>query len=136
VPERIDVTIQAKLIAALALLIALIGSHWYVLNMGRRLERTDWLAAQIKADAAATSKYNAVAQQLESAKNERQIVTQTITKQVIKLVDRPVYLNSCLDDDGLLLAQAAITGKNPGQPASAVPTTGATGRKDGQGLAR
>lgn len=39
------------------------------------------------------------------AKNTREIVRETV-----KLVDRPVYNNVCLDDDGLHLANAAKNG--------------------------
>lgn len=41
------ISLQAKLIAALALLIALIGENWYVLNMGKRIERADWQKQEI-----------------------------------------------------------------------------------------
>lgn len=37
-------SIQAKLIAVIAFLLSLAGSHWYALNMGKRLERTEWQA--------------------------------------------------------------------------------------------
>lgn len=50
-----------------------------------------------------------------NAKNER-----TIVRETVKLVDRPVYHNICLDDDGLRLANAAKNG-TPVEPADAVP---------------
>ena len=37
----------------------------------------------------------------------------TIEKQVLKLVDRPVYHNVCLDADGVQLVEAARTGRPP-----------------------
>lgn len=48
------------------------------------------------------------------AKNTREIVRETV-----KLVDRPVYRNVCLDDDGLRLANAAKNGTAI-EPADAV----------------
>jgi hypothetical protein len=43
-------------------------------------------------------------------------------KVVRQLVDRPVYRNVCLDDDGVRLLNNAAAGRdNPGQPAPAVP---------------
>jgi hypothetical protein len=78
---------------------------------------------------------NSATADLEKAKNERQIIYKTITKKVDRIVDRPVYLNACIDDDGLRLANAALTGKaatDPGQPDPAVPAADAVGRKDGR----
>jgi hypothetical protein len=40
-----------------------------------------------------------------------------IERERIKIVERPVYSNECLDDDGLLLIERARTGKtNTGKP--------------------
>lgn len=43
---------------------------------------------------------------LESDKKEIEVRYKTLTKVVTKIVDRPVYLNTCLDDEGI----AAING--------------------------
>lgn len=48
------------------------------------------------------------------AQNTREIVRETV-----KLVDRPVYHNVCLDDDGLRLANAAKNAAS--KPSDAVP---------------
>lgn len=114
-------SLQAKLAALLVLIVALAGSHWYVFNLGQRMERADWVLAQDKADEEATVKYNAIAQQLEEAKNARHIVTRTITKQVDKIVDRPVYRNICLEPDGLQLINRALTGTGSSESAATVP---------------
>lgn len=52
------------------------------------------------------------------AKSEVQYVY--VTKEVEKLVDRPVYLQQCIDDDGLREVNAQILGF-AGQPESEVP---------------
>lgn len=44
-----------------------------------------------------------------------------ITKEVERVVEKPVYLAQCFDADGLRVLNAAITGTAPGQPAPAVP---------------
>ena len=45
-----------------------------------------------------------------------------ITREVERIVEKPVYRNVCLDDDGLrVIGQAIGAARNPGQPASAVP---------------
>jgi hypothetical protein len=76
---------------------------------------------QAKADQAANLKYNAISQELENVKGQRITVQRTITQYRDRIIDRPVYRNACLDDDGRLLINAAIRGTDPGQPAPAVP---------------
>ena len=70
------------------------------------------------------------AAELEKARADREIVYQTITKNVDRLVDRPVYRDVCLDDDGLRLINDALSGQasDPGKPDAAVPGADATGR--------
>lgn len=111
----------ARLVALACALTLLAGSHWYVFNAGKRVERAEWVTAQAKADAAATAKYNAIAEELEYVKGQRITVQRTITRYRDKIIDRPVYRNACLDDDGRMLINAAIRGADPGKPAAAVP---------------
>lgn len=87
-------------------------------------------AAQAVAEAAA--KANQHAEELEQARAQREIIYRTITRQVDKVVDRPIYRADCLDDDGLRITNEAITGAAAaaGKPAAAVPKTRATGRED------
>jgi hypothetical protein len=79
---------------------------------------------------AESKKLNEVAAALEAAKNEKQIVYRTITKTVDRIIDRPVYLNVCLDDDGLRVINDALAGKtaDPGKPDAAMPATKPAGR--------
>lgn len=53
------------------------------------------------------------------------IVYQTIHDQIHDIVERPVYRNVCLDDDGLRLANAALAGvptaPNPSGPNPTMP---------------
>jgi hypothetical protein len=74
---------------------------------------------------------NQHAEQLEKARAQREIVYRTITKQVDKIVDRPVYRNVCLDDDGLRVINDALRGEaasDTSQPDAAVPGADAAGR--------
>lgn len=59
----------------------------------------------------------------EDFKERERVVYQTITQTVDRIVDRPVYRNVCLDDDGVRAINAAVRGSdgNPGEPAAAVP---------------
>ncbi len=58
----------------------------------------------------------------ETAKADIQVIYETIEKEVRHVVEKPVYRNICLDDDGLrVLAAAIAAGDNPpGIPAPAV----------------
>jgi hypothetical protein len=48
--------------------------------------------------------------------------TRTITVEVEKIIDRPVYRNICIDADGLQLIAAAIARRDPAsQPGHALP---------------
>jgi hypothetical protein len=58
----------------------------------------------------------------EEFKTKERVVYEVITQTVDKIVERPVYRNVCLDDDGLRALNAAVTGANAsGEPAPAVP---------------
>lgn len=122
-------SLYAKIAAVLALVAALTVGYLAIehrgIVKGRAEVQAKWdeaKAKQIIANDKARTELNDIASQLETAKNERQIVTQTITKQVTKLVDRPVYRNICLDPDGLRIANAAIAGKATDIPAATVQT--------------
>lgn len=67
------------------------------------------------------------AERHERAKADVQVVYETITKEVQHVVEKPVYRNVCLDDDGLRIigdALAATGAGAAGQPARAVSAPG------------
>lgn len=80
--------------------------------------------------AAAARQANAQAEELEQARAKREIIYRTITKTVDRIIDRPVYHTDCLDDDGLRIANEALTGTPAaaGQHDAALPTIDTTGR--------
>ena len=43
----------------------------------------------------------------EQSKETERVKTETITRTVQKIVDRPIYINTCLDDDGVRLINEA-----------------------------
>lgn len=43
---------------------------------------------------------NTVSEQYEAEKRKQKVKVETITKTIFKTIDRPVYSNVCLDDDG------------------------------------
>lgn len=90
-------------------------------------ERITAAKAAKEAYDAKAKQYNDAAQALEAAKNEREIVYRTITKQVEKVIERPVYRNACLDDSGLRIVNDALAGRasDPAKPATGLPTADA-----------
>lgn len=87
------------------------------------------LARQAGADAAVQAAINHSS--VVAATVERQLArlkaNQTvIEREKIKLVDRPVYRNVCIDADGLRLLSALAGGYIPAKPAGKVPPTDAT----------
>lgn len=83
--------------------------------------------AAIYAEAEAQKDAEAEKARQTSARLEKQnasarIIYRDIVHEVEKIVDRPVYRNVCLDDDGVRLANAALAGQAaaPAEPDSAV----------------
>lgn len=70
-----------------------------------------------------------VSEGLAKKDEETRVVYHTITRDVDKIIDRPVYRDRCLDDDGLQLANAALAGKLNGP----VSTPSLIGGRDGSG---
>jgi hypothetical protein len=56
---------------------------------------------QIKALAEAQNKANKASADYEQIKAEQRAKVETVTRTVQKIVERPIYLNRCIDDDGL-----------------------------------
>jgi len=79
---------------------------------------------------AAAEKANKHAEYLEKERAKREIIYRTITKKVDRIVDRPVYIRNCLDDDGLRMANEALTGAPAAvaEPDAAMPSIDAPGR--------
>ena len=60
-----------------------------------------------EAEEAAKDKAQKASEDYEQTKETERIKTETITRTVQKIVDRPVYINTCLDDDGVRLINEA-----------------------------
>lgn len=69
-----------------------------------------------EAAAAAQAEANKVSQTYEETKQAERVRTETIIKEVEKIVERPVYRNVCLDVDGLSAINQGITGKLTSEP--------------------
>lgn len=47
------------------------------------------------------NKINKVSADYEQLKSEQRVKVETVTREVQKIIERPVYNNVCIDDDGL-----------------------------------
>lgn len=64
---------------------------------------------QARIIAAQAARLNSLSAELEQAKTEAQMLFDSIETRADKVVDRPVYLSACFDDDGLRIANDALT---------------------------
>ena len=117
-------------VAALAVIGALGGLYYKVSNDGYQRGKGEvqgrWDEANRVARAAEEKKAQAAATKTEAVRVEIRYRTKTITKEVDKIVDRPVYRNVCLDADGLRLARCAIRGQSADTCKPDKPVPGAT----------
>lgn len=60
-----------------------------------------------EAEEAAKDKAQKASEDYEQTKETERVKTETITRTVQKIVDRPVYINTCLDDDRVRLINEA-----------------------------
>ncbi|MFU9047391.1 hypothetical protein ACNAUY_13485 [Acinetobacter tibetensis] len=64
-----------------------------------------------EADEIAKDKAQKASEDYEQTKETERVKTETITRTVQKIVERPIYINTCLDDDGVrLINEAGNTG--------------------------
>ncbi|WP_151981605.1 hypothetical protein [Acinetobacter guerrae] len=57
--------------------------------------------ANLKALTEKQNQINKVSADYEKAKSEQRVQVETITREVQKIIERPIYSNVCIDDDGL-----------------------------------
>ena len=68
---------------------------------------------------ALTEKQNQINQMsadYEATRSEQRVQVETVTREVQKIIDRPVYLNHCFDDDGVSAINSLITGDTSKPP--------------------
>ncbi len=52
---------------------------------------------------------NQVSADYETLKSEQRVQVETVTREVQKIIERPVYRNDCFDDDGVQQLNSLIT---------------------------
>lgn len=106
-----------KLGLAIGFLLALMGAFFYGQNVGKSKCERAHLAAQAAADRK-REKQIVVAQDQDARLAEqdvqRETIVREITREVPKIIERPVYRNVCVDADGVRLIERAVDAANGG----------------------
>ena len=94
----------------IVLLLCLFFQAWYVNSLAGDLRNAEIacngrVEQELKpykdAEKAAQEKANEVSKQYEDSKEVERVKTETITREVQKIIERPIYINNCFDDDGV-----------------------------------
>lgn len=128
--------IELYAIVIVAGMASLVGTYFYGRHDGAVIERVKWEEAAAKQAEKEAKRAASASQDREKDREKTRVVYRTITQNVDKIVDRPVYRNVCLDDDGLRLANAALSGAFTAarEPDRRLPAPdAASGRKLGNG---
>lgn len=127
------------LIAGAAILAMLGGAYWKITGDAdeagyARAKAECVLAAQVQREAELV-KANTAADNLGKENEKAKIIYRTITREVDKIVERPVYRNVCFDAAGLSSVNAALAGAltPAGEPDSRVPGPDSAHGRDGRG---
>lgn len=66
---------------------------------------------QVKALANAQNEFNQVSADYEKLKSEQRTKVEYVEREVQKIIERPVYLNRCIDSDGVHQINSLIEAK-------------------------
>ncbi len=106
-----------KLIGYAIVVCFLIGSGWICRGWQEDAEDLAQLGAAQQAIAAFEQKESLVSQAVEKRLAELNANQTVIVREKVKLVDRPVYSNLCLDVDGQLLINSSKARSDATKPA-------------------
>ena len=120
-----------RLIAAGVALVLAFGTGWWLRGLQVKAAMVKQTQAQAQADVRQAERTSTAVQQHAKVKTETEIRYVTVTREVEKLVERPVYLERCMDDDGLRVLNGQILGTNSPGPGPALPEAGHPAGRDG-----
>lgn len=98
------------------LLLCLFFQTWQVNNLGGDLRNAEIacngrveeaLKPYKYAEKKSQEKANEVSEEYETTKEAERVRTEYITRDVQKIVERPIYINNCFDTDGVSAVNAA-----------------------------
>ncbi|MDD3019275.1 MAG: hypothetical protein PHE74_13070 [Comamonas sp.] len=120
-----------RLIAAGAALVLAFGAGWWLRGLQVKAAMVKQAQAQAKADVQQAQRTSEAVQQHAQVKTETEIRYVTVTREVEKLVERPVYLERCMDDDGVRILNGQILGTDAPGTGAALPEAGHPAGHDG-----
>lgn len=103
----------------IGVLLALIGAFFYGQHVGaQRCEAAHLKAAAVTQEKREKQIGQAQTQDAKAAEADvqRETIVREITREVPKVIDRPVYRNVCIDADGVRLIGRAVEAANGGTP--------------------
>lgn len=128
-------------IAGLYGLYALVDANWETsagVKKGESKVRAEWSEAVQEQRDKEEKQGNTASAGLEGDREKTKVVFRTVNNEVEKIVERSIYRDRCLDDDGLRIARCAIRGQGadsckPDQPMH--PAPGTSGRNGSLSIA-
>ena len=100
---------QLTIIAATLAGVLAFGSAWKIQDWRFDSKEKERLEQVQEAKQMREKQISAASVEYEKKKEVTRVKYVTITQEVEKIVDRPVYKNICLDDDGIKLINEGIT---------------------------
>jgi hypothetical protein len=97
------------------------GGTWKVQDWRYGAKEAARLEAVHRDMRAAEKRVDTAAAEHEGDKREIIVQWKTITKEVDRVVEKPVYRDMCLDDDGMRVLREAIAPTPASEPPGAVP---------------
>ena len=123
---------KLKLAAIGAALVLAFGTGWWLRGLQVKAATVDQTKAQAQADVQQAQRTSTAVQHHAQTKTETEIRYVTTVKEVEKLVERPVYLERCMDDDGVRILNAQILGTDTPGAGQALPEAGHPAGRDGR----
>lgn len=100
---------QTKLIEIVFAFLLLSGCYWWVGNHAVENYKDQQKIEQADADRKQQIEWNKLSGELDALKTKRQENAIIRERKIEKIVERPVYIHDCFDDDGLRELNNAIT---------------------------
>ena len=113
----------------IVLLLCLFFQTWQVNSLGGYLRNAEIacngrveeaLKPYKDAEKKSQEKANEVSEEYEETREAERVRTEYITRDVQKIVERPIYINNCFDADGVSAINSLITGDSS-ESSSALP---------------
>ena len=123
---------KLKLAAIGAALVLAFGTGWWLRGLQVKAATVDQTKAQAQADVQQAQRTSEAVQVHAEEKVKTEIRYVTTVKEVEKLVERPVYLERCMDDDGVRILNAQILGTDTPGAGQALPEAGHPAGRDGR----